>query len=64
MVLVCRSTVECEFQISNKQLLFLQLEEQKFEMDRLKRELEEKMAEVTRVKATLQSSEMVSERLG
>lgn len=39
----------------------LQVEEQKFEMDRLRRELEEKIAEVTRIKATLQSSERVSE---
>lgn len=36
-----------------------QLEEQKFEMERLKRELEEKMAEVMRIKATMQTSEQV-----
>lgn len=39
----------------------LQVEEQKFELDRLRRELEEKIAEVTRIKATLQSSERVNE---
>lgn len=36
------------------------MEEQRFEVERVKRELEEKMAEVTRIKATLQSSEEVS----
>lgn len=36
------------------------MEEQRFEVERVKRELEEKMAEVTRIKATLQSSEKVS----
>lgn len=41
----------------------VQLEEQKFEMERLKRELEEKMAEVTRIKSTLQNSEKVSMHL-
>ncbi|TNN54576.1 Huntingtin-interacting protein 1-related protein [Liparis tanakae] len=40
--------------------LSLQLEEQKFEMEKLKRELEEKMAEMMRIKGTLQSSEMTS----
>lgn len=38
------------------------MEEQRFEVERVKRELEEKMAEVTRIKATLQSSEKVSMR--
>lgn len=38
----------------------VQLEEQKFEMERLRRELEEKMAEVMRIKGTLHSSETVS----
>lgn len=32
-------------------------------MEKLKREMEEKMAEVMRIKATLQSSEMVSVHL-
>lgn len=36
------------------------MEEQRFEVERVKRELEEKMAEVTRIKAALQSSEKVS----
>lgn len=38
------------------------MEEQRFEVERVKRELEEKMAEVTRIKETLQSSEKVSMR--
>ena len=45
-------------------VMSLQLEEQKFEMEKLRRELEEKMAEVTRIKGTLQSSEKVSVHLG
>lgn len=44
-------------------LCLLQLEEQKFEMERLRRELEEKLAEMTRIKANLQSSEKVSVHL-
>lgn len=35
------------------------MEEQKFEIEKLRRELQEKMAEVTRIKANLQSSEKV-----
>lgn len=38
----------------------LQLEEQKFEMEKLRRELQEKMAEIMRIKTNLQSSEKVS----
>ncbi|XP_041855999.1 huntingtin interacting protein 1 related b isoform X2 [Melanotaenia boesemani] len=46
-----------------KQEADMKLEEQKFEMERLKRELEEKMAEVMRIKSTLQSSEQTSEQM-
>lgn len=35
------------------------MEEQKFEMEKLRRELAEKMAEVTQIKSTLQSNEKV-----
>nr|XP_057926993.1 huntingtin interacting protein 1 related b [Doryrhamphus excisus] len=38
----------------------MKLEEQKFEMEKLRRELAEKMAEITRINASLQSSEQSS----
>ncbi|XP_030593965.1 huntingtin interacting protein 1 related b isoform X1 [Archocentrus centrarchus] len=41
----------------------MKLEEQRFEMEKLKRELEEKIAEMTRIKATLQSSTKTSEQM-
>lgn len=37
----------------------LQMEEQKFEMDKLRRELEEKIGEIRLMKGILQSSEKV-----
>lgn len=43
-----------------RKMFCCKMEEQKFEMEKLRRELSEKMAEITRIKATLQSSEMVS----
>ncbi|XP_004544727.1 huntingtin interacting protein 1 related b isoform X1 [Maylandia zebra] len=46
-----------------KQESDMKMEEQRFEVERVKRELEEKMAEVTRIKATLQSSEKTSEQI-
>uniref|UniRef100_A0A4W5NFR2 Huntingtin interacting protein 1 related b n=1 Tax=Hucho hucho TaxID=62062 RepID=A0A4W5NFR2_9TELE len=45
-----------------KQDADMKLEEQKFEMEKLKREFEEKKAEVERVKGTLQSNEKVGEQ--
>uniref|UniRef100_A0A8C7F9K3 Huntingtin-interacting protein 1-related protein n=1 Tax=Oncorhynchus kisutch TaxID=8019 RepID=A0A8C7F9K3_ONCKI len=42
---------------------FLQLEEQKFEMKKLKRDFEEKRVEVEHVKGTLQRTEKVGEQL-
>ncbi|XP_029018057.1 huntingtin interacting protein 1 related b isoform X2 [Betta splendens] len=41
----------------------MKLEEQRFEVEKLKRELEEKLAEVTRMKSNLQSSETTSDHL-
>lgn len=40
-------------------LYILQLEEQKFEMDKLRRDLEEKIGEIQAIKGILQSSEKV-----
>ncbi|XP_067376660.1 huntingtin interacting protein 1 related b isoform X2 [Channa argus] len=59
-----RTKQELSFEIDRiKQDADMKLEEQKFEVEKLKRELEEKMAEVVRIKATLQSSEMTSEKM-
>ncbi|XP_068167483.1 huntingtin interacting protein 1 related b isoform X2 [Antennarius striatus] len=41
----------------------MKLEEQKFEMEKLRRELEEKMAEIMRIKSTLQTSEKTTEQV-
>ncbi|XP_068616914.1 huntingtin interacting protein 1 related b [Brachionichthys hirsutus] len=41
----------------------MKLEEQKFEMEKLRRELEEKMAEIMRVRATLQTSEKTTDQV-
>uniref|UniRef100_A0A8C7Z8T1 Huntingtin interacting protein 1 related b n=1 Tax=Oryzias sinensis TaxID=183150 RepID=A0A8C7Z8T1_9TELE len=41
----------------------LKLEEQKFEMEKVKRELEEKMTEVTRMKASLQNTQKTSDQI-
>lgn len=40
-------------------LLIFQLEEQKFEMDKLRRELEEKMGEIQQIKGILKTCEKV-----
>uniref|UniRef100_A0A671UVB3 Huntingtin-interacting protein 1-related protein n=1 Tax=Sparus aurata TaxID=8175 RepID=A0A671UVB3_SPAAU len=55
-----RTKQQLSFEIDRiKQEADMKLEEQKFEMEKLRRELEEKMAEVTRIKGTLQTSEKV-----
>ncbi|KAM4577288.1 huntingtin interacting protein 1 related b isoform 2-T2 [Odontesthes bonariensis] len=59
-----RNKQQLSFEVDRiKQDADMKLEEQKFEMERLKRELEEKMAEVMRIKATLQNSEKGSEQM-
>ncbi|XP_026199764.1 huntingtin interacting protein 1 related b [Anabas testudineus] len=59
-----RTKLQLSFEVDRiKQEADIKLEEQKFEMEKLKRELEEKMAEVVRMKATLKSSEMTSEQM-
>lgn len=59
-----RTKHQLSFEIERiKQEADMKLEEQKFEMEKLRRELQEKMAEATRIKATLQSSEMTSEKM-
>uniref|UniRef100_A0A3Q4BP31 Uncharacterized protein n=1 Tax=Mola mola TaxID=94237 RepID=A0A3Q4BP31_MOLML len=58
-----RTKQQLSFEIDQiKQEADMKLEEQKFEMEKLRRELEEKMSEVIRIKATLQTSEKVSEQ--
>ncbi|CAK6966478.1 huntingtin interacting protein 1 related b [Scomber scombrus] len=59
-----RTKQQLSFEVDRiKQDADMKLEEQKFEMERLKRELEEKMAEVTHINASLQSSKMTSEEM-
>ncbi|XP_017269454.1 huntingtin interacting protein 1 related b [Kryptolebias marmoratus] len=59
-----RTKQQLSFEVERiKQEAELKLEEQKFEMERLRREAQERMAEVTRIKATLQSSETTSEQM-
>ncbi|XP_023138173.1 huntingtin interacting protein 1 related b isoform X2 [Amphiprion ocellaris] len=59
-----RTKQQLSFEVDRiKQEADMKLEEQKFEMDKLKRDLEEKLAEVMRIKATLQSSEKTSEQM-
>ncbi|XP_030272987.1 huntingtin interacting protein 1 related b [Sparus aurata] len=59
-----RTKQQLSFEIDRiKQEADMKLEEQKFEMEKLRRELEEKMAEVTRIKGTLQTSEKTSEQV-
>ncbi|XP_056275531.1 huntingtin interacting protein 1 related b isoform X2 [Pseudoliparis swirei] len=56
-----RTKRQLSFEVDRiKQEAEMKLEEQKFEMEKLKRALEEKMAEMMRIKGTLQSSEMTS----
>lgn len=58
-----RTKQQLTFEIERiKQDSDMKVEEQKFELERLRRELEEKMAEATRIKATLESSERTSEQ--
>uniref|UniRef100_A0A8C9Y8T3 Huntingtin interacting protein 1 related b n=1 Tax=Sander lucioperca TaxID=283035 RepID=A0A8C9Y8T3_SANLU len=55
-----RTKQQLSFEVDRiKQEADTKLEEQKFEMEKLKRQLEEKMAEMMRIKGTLQSSEKV-----
>uniref|UniRef100_A0A8C4E455 Huntingtin-interacting protein 1-related protein n=1 Tax=Dicentrarchus labrax TaxID=13489 RepID=A0A8C4E455_DICLA len=59
-----RTKQQLSFEVDRiKQEADMKLEEQKFEMEKLRRELDEKMAEVTRIKATLQSTEMTTEQV-
>uniref|UniRef100_H3C5L8 Huntingtin-interacting protein 1-related protein n=1 Tax=Tetraodon nigroviridis TaxID=99883 RepID=H3C5L8_TETNG len=59
-----RTKQQLSFEIDRvKQESDMKLEEQKFEIEKLRRDLQEKMAEVTRIKANLQSSEKVSEQV-
>ncbi|XP_029534003.1 huntingtin interacting protein 1 related b isoform X3 [Oncorhynchus nerka] len=58
-----RTKQQLAFEVDRiKQDADMKLEEQKFEMEKLKREFEEKKAEVERVKGTLQSNEKVGEQ--
>ncbi|XP_023834525.1 huntingtin interacting protein 1 related b isoform X3 [Salvelinus sp. IW2-2015] len=58
-----RTKQQLAFEVDRiKQDADLKLEEQKFEMEKLKREFDEKKAEVERVKGTLQSNEKVGEQ--
>ncbi|XP_049619014.1 huntingtin interacting protein 1 related b [Syngnathus scovelli] len=58
---VARTRQQLAFEVDRiRQEADMKVEEQKFEMEKLRRELVEKMAEITRIKATLQSSEMSS----
>ncbi|XP_051924685.1 huntingtin interacting protein 1 related b [Hippocampus zosterae] len=58
---VVRTKQQLAFEVDRiRQEADMKMEEQKFEMEKLRRELSEKMAEITRIKATLQSSEMSS----
>lgn len=59
-----RTKQQLSFEVDRiKQDAEMRLEEQKFEMEKLRRELEEKRAEVTRVKGTLQTNEKAGEQL-
>nr|XP_020506361.1 huntingtin-interacting protein 1-related protein isoform X1 [Labrus bergylta] len=59
-----RTKQQLSFEVDRiKQEADMKLEEQKFEMEKLRRELDEKMAEVMRIRATLQSSEKTSEQV-
>ncbi|TDH12762.1 hypothetical protein EPR50_G00051010 [Perca flavescens] len=59
-----RTKQQLSFEVDRiKQEADIKLEEQKFEMEKLKRQLEEKMAEMMRIKGTLQSSEKTTEQM-
>lgn len=59
-----RTKQQLSFEIDRiKQESDMKLEEQKFEMEKLRRELQEKMAEIMRIKGNLQSSEKTTEQV-
>ncbi|XP_034728042.1 huntingtin interacting protein 1 related b isoform X2 [Etheostoma cragini] len=59
-----RTKQQLSFEVDRiRQEADMKLEEQKFEMEKLKRQLEEKMAEMMRIKGTLQSSEKTTEQM-
>ncbi|XP_032372049.1 huntingtin interacting protein 1 related b [Etheostoma spectabile] len=59
-----RTKQQLSFEVDRiKQEADMKLEEQKFEIEKLKRQLEEKMAEMMRIKGTLQSSEKTTEQM-
>ncbi|XP_061788929.1 huntingtin interacting protein 1 related b [Nerophis lumbriciformis] len=59
-----RTKLQLSFEVDRiRQEADLKLEEQKFEMEKLKRELLEKVAEITRINATLQSTEQSSAQM-
>ncbi|KAI4878956.1 hypothetical protein NFI96_014456 [Prochilodus magdalenae] len=61
---VARTKQQLAFEVERvKQESDMKLEEQKFEMDKLRRELEEKIGEIQKIKGTLQTSEKAGEQL-
>ncbi|XP_076843216.1 huntingtin interacting protein 1 related b [Brachyhypopomus gauderio] len=61
---VARTKQQLAFEVERvKQESDMKLEEQKFELDKLRREVEEKNAEVVRIKGTLQTCEKASDQL-
>ncbi|KAA0716380.1 Huntingtin-interacting protein 1-related protein [Triplophysa tibetana] len=59
-----RTKQQLAFEIESvRQEADIKMEEQKFDMDKLRRELEEKNSEIYRVKASLQSTEKTGERM-
>uniref|UniRef100_A0A1A8HU56 Huntingtin-interacting protein 1-related protein n=1 Tax=Nothobranchius kuhntae TaxID=321403 RepID=A0A1A8HU56_NOTKU len=59
-----RTKHQLSFEVERiKQESEMKLEEQRFEVERVRRELQEKMAEVMHIKANLQSSEKTSEQM-
>ncbi|XP_061758422.1 huntingtin interacting protein 1 related b [Nerophis ophidion] len=59
-----RTKLQLSFEVDRiRQEADLKLEEQKFEMEKLRRELLEKVAEITRINATLQSTEQSSAQM-
>ncbi|XP_066510477.1 huntingtin-interacting protein 1-related protein-like [Hoplias malabaricus] len=61
---VARTKQQLAFDVERvKQESDMKLEEQKFEMDKLRRNYEEKLAEIQRIKSSLQTSEKASEQM-
>ncbi|KAK0150954.1 Huntingtin-interacting protein 1-related protein [Merluccius polli] len=59
-----RTKMQMSFEVERiKQEADMRLDEQKFEMEKLRRELAEKMAEMTHIKSTLQNNEKVGVEL-